>query len=433
MEFKLINLPFGARLMYVKNKINKTTNVEISFMGGSSEEKIPGLAHFVEHLFFSGTDKLSAQEVKKQYFDFSVANAYTNFRDITFMGRIFTNELEKYLSTVAMLITESTFSPKAIENEKKIVIQEINSSKDDNRTNFYDTDLSKIFDHDMLNENVIGSEKSVKSIKQKDVLDFVNNYFVANNVDVYICTPLSAGKVKKMVIDALLSKLKVTDNFKKPKLFYFNTTDFNYYQSIYKDIGKMYLSIDFKVNHNVYDLDFYVKEKLIRYMINDISYGLMKTLRQDKSLVYYADYNLTYEEDASFVQIITESDKNNANQIIETVAEYVKDLKEKGFLPEQFEKAKRIIRYSHESRTFTPIDFLDKLYEFRKYGKILDSEKIYTQIMSTTLEECNALINDIFDTTNLGCTLYGDVKKKDIMTEKKFFKLFKREHKTGKK
>lgn len=433
MEFKLINLPFGARLMYVKNKINKTTNVEISFMGGSSEEKIPGLAHFVEHLFFSGTDKLSAQEVKKQYFDFSVANAYTNFRDITFMGRIFTNELEKYLSTVAMLITESTFSPKAIENEKKIVIQEINSSKDDNRTNFYDTDLSKIFDRDMLNENVIGSEKSVKSIKQKDVLDFVNNYFVANNVDVYICTPLSAGKVKKMVIDALLSKLKVADNFKKPKLFYFNTTDFNYYQSIYKDIGKMYLSIDFKVNHNVYDLDFYVKEKLIRYMINDISYGLMKTLRQDKSLVYYADYNLTYEEDASFVQIITESDKNNANQIIETVAEYVKDLKEKGFLPEQFEKAKRIIRYSHESRTFTPIDFLDKLYEFRKYGKILDSEKIYTQIMSTTLEECNALINDIFDTTNLGCTLYGDVKKKDIMTEKKFFKLFKREHKTGKK
>ncbi len=433
MEFKLINLPFGARLMYVKNKINKTTNVEISFMGGSSEEKIPGLAHFVEHLFFSGTDKLSAQEVKKQYFDFSVANAYTNFRDITFMGRIFTNELEKYLSTVAMLITESTFSPKAIENEKKIVIQEINSSKDDNRTNFYDTDLSKIFDRDMLNENVIGSEKSVKSIKQKDVLDFVNNYFVANNVDVYICTPLSAGKVKKMVIDALLGKLKVTDNFKKPKLFYFNTTDFNYYQSIYKDIGKMYLSIDFKVNHNVYDLDFYVKEKLIRYMINDISYGLMKTLRQDKSLVYYADYNLTYEEDASFVQIITESDKNNANQIIETVAEYVKDLKEKGFLPEQFEKAKRIIRYSHESRTFTPIDFLDKLYEFRKYGKILDSEKIYTQIMSTTLEECNALINDIFDTTNLGCTLYGDVKKKDIMTEKKFFKLFKREHKTGKK
>ena len=433
MEFKLINLPFGARLMYVKNKINKTTNVEISFMGGSSEEKIPGLAHFVEHLFFSGTDKLSAQEVKKQYFDFSVANAYTNFRDITFMGRIFTNELEKYLSTVAMLITESTFSPKAIENEKKIVIQEINSSKDDNRTNFYDTDLSKIFDRDMLNENVIGSEKSVKSIKQKDVLDFVNNYFVANNVDVYICTPLSAGKVKKMVIDALLSKLKVADIFKKPKLFYFNTTDFNYYQSIYKDIGKMYLSIDFKVNHNVYDLDFYVKEKLIRYMINDISYGLMKTLRQDKSLVYYADYNLTYEEDASFVQIITESDKNNANQIIETVAEYVKDLKEKGFLPEQFEKAKRIIRYSHESRTFTPIDFLDKLYEFRKYGKILDSEKIYTQIMSTTLQECNALINDIFDTTNLGCTLYGDVKKKDIMTEKKFFKLFKREHKTDKK
>ena len=195
MNFKQFNLPFGARLMYVKNKINKTTNVEISFMGGSSEEKIPGLAHFTEHMFFSGTDKLSAQEVKKQYFNFSVANAYTNFREIIFLGRIFTNELEKYLSTVAMMITETTFSPKAIENEKKIVIQEINASKDDNRVNFYDTDLSKIFDRDLVKKNVIGNEKSVKSIKQKDVLDFVKKYFVANNVDIYICTPLSAGKV----------------------------------------------------------------------------------------------------------------------------------------------------------------------------------------------------------------------------------------------
>ena len=433
MNFKQFNLPFGARLMYVKNKINKTTNVEISFMGGSSEEKIPGLAHFTEHMFFSGTDKLSAQEVKKQYFNFSVANAYTNFREIIFFGRIFTNELEKYLSTVAMMITETTFSPKAIENEKKIVIQEINASKDDNRVNFYDTDLSKIFDRDLVKKNVIGNEKSVKSIKRKDVLDFVKKYFVANNVDIYICTPLSAGKVKKIVINELLSKLKVADNFKKPKLFYFNTTDFNFYQSIYKDIGKMYLSIDFKVNHNVYDLDFYLKEKLIKYMINDISYGLMKTLRQDKSLVYFADYNLTYQENASFVQLITETDKNNANQIIEAVAEYISDLNEKGFLKEQFQKAKRIIRYSHESRTFTPIDFLDKLYEYRKYGKILDSEEVYKTIMNTTLEECNALINDIFDTTNLGCTLYGDVKKKDIMTEKKFFELFKVKNRTFEK
>ena len=45
--------------------------------------------------------------------------------------------------------------------------------------------------------------------------------------------------------------------------------------------------------------------------------------------------------------------------------------------------------------------------------------------MDTTLEECNALIDEIFDVSNIGCTLYGDVKKKDIMSEKKFFKLFR--------
>ena len=425
MKYKQFNLPYGARLMYEKNDINQSTIVDISFLGGASEEKIPGLAHFTEHMFFSGTDKLSAEEVKKKFFYFSQANAYTTYRDIVFTGGIFTDELAQFLSTVAMVIKDTTFSNEAIENEKKIVIQEINAFKDDNRSNFYNINYSNMYDRDLLNKGVIGNEKSVKSIKQKDILEFVNKYFVANNADIFICTPLSVREVKKLVIENLLNKIKILDDYKKPNMFYLNAVDFNFYKSVYKDIGKIYIGIDFRVKHTIFDIDFFIKEKLISRMINDISYGLTKLLRQDKSLVYYADYTLLYENTGSIVQIITESDKNNANQIIEAVAEYIKGLKEKGFSSEQLEKAKRMIKFARESRIHSPNKYLDKLYNFRIYGKVLDSEYIHKKIMDTTLEECNALINEIFDVSNIGCTLYGDVKKKDIMSEKKFFKLFR--------
>ncbi len=425
MKFKRISLPFGAKLMYVKNKINKSTNVDVSFDAGAAREDIPGLAHFVEHMFFSGTDKLTEQEVKKEYFRFSYANAFTTFQEIRFLGRIFTNELSDYFSTVAMLLTETNFSDKAIENEKKIVIQEINEKKDDFKSIFYNYNLSKIYNHDFINADVIGTEESVKNIKREDIINFVKKHFIANNMEVYICTPLSLKKVKKLVIENLINKLQINNNFTKADLFYFDINNFNFLQSDYKDIKKIYLCINFKINRTIKDLDFYMKEGLLSYIINDISYGLMKKLRLDKSLVYSASYFVSYSKDASIAKIITETNKNNANQIIEAVAEYVNELKEKGFTLEQLNLAKRKLRYAYESRSITPRTLLDKLYEYRKYDKVLDDEYYYNSTMKMTLDEANEMVKEIFNCTNIGCTVYGDINEKNLMNEKKFFKLFK--------
>ena len=50
-RYKNINLSNGAVLRYCKNKINKITSIEILFNGGAYKDSIPGLAHFVEHMF----------------------------------------------------------------------------------------------------------------------------------------------------------------------------------------------------------------------------------------------------------------------------------------------------------------------------------------------------------------------------------------------
>ena len=107
------------------------------------------------------------------------------------------------------------------------------------------------------------------------------------------------------------------------------------------------------------------------------------------------------------------------------MAEYVKELKSKGFSIEQLEQAKRRLRYAYESRNITASMLLNKLYEYRIYDKILDDERNYKLAMSLTLEECNALIDEIFDTNFIACTVYGEIKKKDLISEKKFFNLFK--------
>ena len=124
MKYTKIKLPNGGNLCYTKNDISKTTAIEIIFNCGARCDTIPGLAHFTEHMFFTGTDKMSKEEISKKYFDFINVNAFTDFTRIGFEGNVFTNEFEDYVSTVAMLINESTFKQEAVDKEIKVVQQE---------------------------------------------------------------------------------------------------------------------------------------------------------------------------------------------------------------------------------------------------------------------------------------------------------------------
>ncbi len=130
MKYKQTDLPRGGKLYYVKNRINASTVVDINFDCGSRFDTIAGLAHFTEHMFFTGTKDKSKEDIAKKYFDFIDVNAGTNIRYINFNGQVFTKEFADYLSTVAMMITESTFSEENVKNEIPVVQQEIAKSKD---------------------------------------------------------------------------------------------------------------------------------------------------------------------------------------------------------------------------------------------------------------------------------------------------------------
>ena len=89
---KLYRFDSGLTLLYEVNTINKSTSIEIAFDCGSRcDGKLAGLSHFCEHMFFTGTDELSRQEVSKRYFDFIKTNAFTSNTQIAFTHIRFTH------------------------------------------------------------------------------------------------------------------------------------------------------------------------------------------------------------------------------------------------------------------------------------------------------------------------------------------------------
>ena len=424
MKYKQYNHSCGAKILYVKNRLNHSTNINIQFNGGAMKEKISGLAHLTEHMFFAGTDSLDKKAISKKYFDFISVNAITTIRNIVFMGNIFTEELTAYIDTVVEMITKSTFDTKRINEEKKVVYQEMKQNVDDYSYMSNLTDSSMIYGHDFINNSVIGNKQSVSKIKREDILDFVRSFFVANNAEIVICTPLSLSKVKRIMNDHLIKALPSVDNFEPIGIQMYESKDFNYYQVKYKDIDKVYLYFSFKFDSNMYDLDTVYKANTIKYMLNNYSTGLNKMLRLDRHLVYSCAFMTTFMKETALIRLETECEKKNVNEVIKVVAEYINNIKEKGFTAEELKYAKRIYRHSETTKVDTIKRVMNKLIEYDYFGKIVDSKKYMKIALDTDLDEYNRLARDIFNFKNVGITVYGNIKKSEALKQSEIDRLF---------
>ncbi len=425
MKFKQTNLPHGGKLYYVKNNVNESTAVDINFDCGSRFDTIAGLAHFTEHMFFTGTKTLTKEDVAKKYFDFIDVNAGTSNRYICFNGQVFTKELEEYLKTVALMITESTYSEENVKNEIPVVQQEIARKKDKFKS------LSALqadyltFGLNEFKYGNLGTQKSVASITSKDVKDYVNKHFVANNLEVFVCSPYSLNKVKKLVIKNLENKLPVDEKFSKQPYFYYDVKNTNFLHIETKDIPKSYIYINFLMKRNRWDFDYKRKFGLVLDMLNDYSEGILNALRLKKSLVYGAGIQDMYCENSSLCGFSTECDKENVNEVVKTLANYLKDIVKNGFTQEQLDKAKRLYEFGEAVKEVRLKKLTGKLYQFKYYGKILKEKDAKKVIKSTTLEEVNALFREVFENPTVSLFVYGNATKDEVLNKKEFNKVFK--------
>lgn len=426
-KFKQLDLSFGGKLFYAKNNISKTTKIELYFPCGGRCDTIPGLAHFTEHLFFTGTDKYSKLEINKKYKHFITTNAYTSQTAVAFWGDVFTKELKDYVKTVSMLITESTFKPEALEKEMPVVQQEIALYKDKfweqaGAINNFNLTGLKEYESGIT---ILGTKESVASIKSEDVKDFVKKYFIANNLYVFVCSPMSAGKVKKIIETELIKNLPVNNDFEKlPKFFRYSTNN-SFYKATNIDIGKSYYFLNFHTDKKYYDLKFRATLGVMLKLINDSAEGVMKKLREEKSLIYGGGIGVYLSNEKEYILTFdTECDKENINKISVALAEYIAEINKNGFGEELFKKTIRLKRYKQdnkEPRTNTKMNILNDFY---MHGKLIGKQMNKLNKL-VTLEDCNKLFKEMFTNVPISLTTYGDVKQEELMDREEFLKLFK--------
>jgi predicted Zn-dependent peptidase len=184
MEFKKKTLANGLSLIGEVNKSAKSTAVGFFVKTGSRDEskQINGVSHFLEHMLFKGTERLSAFEVNEA-FDRTGAqfNAFTSEENTVFYAAV----LPEYLVEVTGLWIElmrPALRDEDFNIEKNVIKEEIAMYKDLPSYDVLDRCRSLHFDRHPCGNSVLGGEESVSNLTAEQMRVYFTNRYAPNNM-----------------------------------------------------------------------------------------------------------------------------------------------------------------------------------------------------------------------------------------------------------
>ncbi len=187
----------------------------------------PGLAHFVEHTVFKGTVRRSSWHILNRMERVGgELNAYTGKEYMVIYSLFPAGNESRAVELVADLVTNSIFPEKHLENEKDVVIEEINSYLDTPSEKIFDDFEDLLFAGTPLGHNILGNETSVKKLDSAMCRDFLLSRFAADNMALFYSGPASAERFFTMA-EKYFDALPLTASGSMGKFPEINSTKFD--------------------------------------------------------------------------------------------------------------------------------------------------------------------------------------------------------------
>ncbi|MFC1845652.1 M16 family metallopeptidase [Candidatus Dependentiae bacterium] len=220
--------------------------VQIWYGVGSKNEKVgqKGIAHFIEHMIFKGTEKLAEPDIGLVASRLSGScNAFTS-QDYT--GYLFdfpTQHWQEALPILSDCMRNCTFKQELFDSELKAVIQELKMYKDDYEDTLTEQMMTAIFAGHPYHHPIIGYKRDLWNLRRDALLSFYNKHYVPNNATLVVVGNIDIASVIKDV-GREFGGLSKSEDY-SPQQFYPPADTVSKAVSIYRDVQQPLIQFSF--------------------------------------------------------------------------------------------------------------------------------------------------------------------------------------------
>ena len=377
-----------------------------------------GIAHFVEHTIFKGTEHRSASVING-YLDRlgGELNAFTTKEEIVFHATVLKEDLPKAAALLFELATCPTFPEHEINTEKGVVIDEIHSYKDTPSEDIYDRFEEMLFEGHPLSGPILGTAASVKKITHDELIRFVKEKFRPEKMAFTVVADIDEKKMERDVLK-LAGKyfgtaLAVPEKAERPAdMTGISMEPWTGSVRFDKTMNKRNHQANCVIGGLAPSL-YQERERLATVLLCNILGGpasnsvLNYVLREKNGWVYGVECGYTQYSDTGIVAISLGCDKHNLDKCLEAIRKEIMKLQEKPLSERKLKAAKKqLLGQLAISGDNGETQCLSMGKGLLAYGKITGDRKTKDLVDAITAADIQEMAQVIFDLDRMSRLIY---------------------------
>jgi predicted Zn-dependent peptidase len=176
----------GSRLLTAELPDRASVSLVLMLKVGSrfEDDRIGGVSHFVEHLFFKGTRRRpTAKDIAEAIEGVGgVMNASTDKELTVYWTRVPSDQLELATDVLFDIVSDSQLAPNDVERERMVILEELKMYMDQPQDYVHSLFEQIMWPEHPLGRDIIGTVESVSKASRDDLTAYISGHYCLPNL-----------------------------------------------------------------------------------------------------------------------------------------------------------------------------------------------------------------------------------------------------------
>jgi len=399
-------LPNGLVVITETMQHVRSVSVGIWVSNGSRRE-VPtenGLAHFLEHMVFKGTERRTAEDIAREMDSVGgMLDAFTSKEQICFNAKVLDEHLPIAFDVLADLVQRPKFDSDDVRKERQVVLEEIKMDLDNPEYLLHDIFTRGFWPNHALGRPILGTPETVRGFDREALHRRFRNWFAPDHILVTAAGNITHQQVLELAEREFghLERLGSREEDAVP------STGAPIHLVPKQDLEQVHICIGVPSLPLAHERRFGVAV-LNNLLGGGMSSRLFQNIREKHGLAYAVFSELTPYSDAGMFSVYAGTAKETVGKVLDmTIAEF-RAMKESPVSEEELLRAKNHLKgslmLSLESTSSRMSNLARQELYFHRFSSL---DEILACIEAVTREEVQALAREFFQPERIAVTILG--------------------------
>lgn len=346
-------------------------------------EHMKGASHFIEHMLFKGTAQRSAREIAASFESIGgQLNAYTAKEHTCLYARTLDEHLPLAIDILFDMVFQAKFAQRDFENEKNVVIEEINMYEDTPDDLIHDVFSQHMWFKHPVGSPILGTLDSVPAFDRDQVCGFYNDHYQPANMVVAVAGNIDSRQVEEWVFKHVSQHPQGNPNG--------DSGIANEYQHFANLVEKSTEQVQICIG--VPGITYFDERRHTQGVMNNILGGgmssrLFQALREELGLAYSVySYPATYLDTGAY-SIYIGTGPGRIDTCFDALSAEIRRFLNQGITTTELERTQQLIKSSMYMGLENVMNRMSRLGKsMLMYGKVQNPADVMARIMAVNID-----------------------------------------------